>query len=149
MNALEVWHNFVPGEATIRSMVFEDAWYPLAIKGDRLVDPSVPGSRAVHQINIEETTSGEIIEIATDGERWIFLETVPTSTSDDQWKTVIAEGEPPILTIGDRDLINRLIVYHLTKVIQYHQKGLHELPIPMEIHMTRYIHADDAFYDCA
>jgi hypothetical protein len=149
MNAIEIWRDFQPGEARIRSMVFEDAWYPFGIKDERLVSAMLPGAKAAHRINIEETTSEEIFEIATDGERWIFLETIPTTIGDDQWETVVSAGEPPVLTIGDRDLINRLIVYHLTKLIQYHQEGLHKLAVPLELHMTRYDYAADAFYDCA
>jgi hypothetical protein len=149
MRTEEPWRDFEPGGATIRSMVYEDAWYPLGVKAGRLVDPSVPGAKAAHQIAVEETAGGDILSIATDGERWIFLDTVPSALGAEQLDTIIARSDPPArLTVGDRDHINRLIVYHLTKLLQYHLKSLQQLPTAMPVHMTRYIHADDAFYDC-
>jgi hypothetical protein len=68
MNAIEVWRDFHPGEATIRSMVFEDAWYPEGVKDGRLVPATMPGAKAAHRIIIEETANGEMLEVVTDGE---------------------------------------------------------------------------------
>src|SRR3954449_9884818 len=104
MNKDDLWREFEPGDTTIKSMVFDDAWYPLGVKEGRLVEPSVPGAKAAHQISIEESTGGDIILVATDGERWIALDSVQSPLGSDQWDTILAREEPTFkLTTGDRD----------------------------------------------